>query len=131
MAEPITTTTTGAVAAVGIMALLIGWMGSVGADVMMVVLASIAGTFVAISGMKERCWKVVSSMLVVGIIISFVLAWSVAGIVSAYFPQTSGPYLPSTIALLLSFSSNRLPKILNALMDKAESKAGLESSLND
>lgn len=122
MAEPISTTS--ATVVVGVMALLIGWVGEVGADVMMVVLASIAGTFVALSGMRERCWRLATSMVVIGITLSFVLAWSLAGLVSSYVPQLSGPYLPSTIALLISFSSNRLSKILTALIDKAESKLG-------
>jgi hypothetical protein len=125
MAEPVTTAATGVAVSVGIMALLIGWVGEVGADVMMVTLASISGTLVALSGITNPCWKSWAAMLFVGILLSLVLAWSLAGLVTSYVPALSGDYLPSIIALLISFGSNRIPKILNAALDKAEEKAGL------
>jgi hypothetical protein len=127
MAEPITTSSaTGAAMSVGLMALLVGWIGQVGADVMMVVLASFAGTAIALSSNESNTVKEAVKLLTIGLIISLAVAWSVASFVAAHIPSLDSAYLPSTIALMISFGSNRIAKWLNALLDKAEEKAGIK-----
>lgn len=127
MAEPVTTTATGAGATVGIMALLIGWLGAVGADVMMVVLASFAGTMVALSSIKEASWKKSITMVTVGILVSLVSAWSIAGLAVSYAPSLAGPYLPGIIAMMIGYSTDRLPQLLGFAWAKIESKVGVNN----
>ena len=52
MAEPVSTTATVAVS-FGLTALLTGWVGEVGAEVMMVILSAIAGSITSLSSKKK------------------------------------------------------------------------------
>lgn len=122
MAEPTTTT---AAIPVGFMALLMGALGPVAADVMLVVISAMAGCFIALSAMSTRTLSQSVGFLMLGIVVSLVLAWALTGLVTGWVPSLSGPYLPSIIALFIGFLSNRLPGIFNAIMRKVEGKAGI------
>ena len=125
MPEPISTTTGGVAASVGLMALLIGAFGPIAADVMMVVISALAGCFIALSALKGKTISQSIGFIVLGVSVSLVLSWALSSILVSWMPGMDGPYTPSVIAMLIGFSSNRLPKIFNALVDKAESKAGI------
>lgn len=125
MAEP-TISSVAAGGSVGIMALLIGAVGPVAADVMMVVVSAIAGCFIALSSINERSvWRSIGFVLS-GVTASLVFAWSLAGVLSEVVPALSGPYVPSIIAMFTGFLSNRLPEIFNAVFEKLLQKLGVK-----
>lgn len=110
----------------GFMALMIGYLGSVGADVMMVILAALSGCVISLSGeTKTSAWAAVR-FLVISVTVSLVLAWVLADALVSYVPAANSPYAPSMIAMLIGFLANRLPQILNAIVGKISDKAGLE-----
>jgi hypothetical protein len=123
MAEPLSTSS--AAATTGLMALLIGWLGPVGGDVMMVFLSSICGCFIAISGLRTTFLQALG-LLGLGSFMSLLTSWAIASFAASQMPALSGPYLPSMIAILIGFSSNRLPKILKALTERVENKVGVK-----
>jgi hypothetical protein len=128
MPEPISTTGANTAAvSMGLIALLTGWLGQIGADVMLVILASIAGTSIALLNAPNHDSKKAVTMLVVGIIVSFSFAWFIASLLSDSVPVSSQVYLPSTIAFVLSFGSNRISEILNLVIDKLTEKLGVKS----
>lgn len=123
MAEPISTTTTGAVS-VGFLALLIGAFGPVAADVMLVVISALAGCFIALSGAKNQTALQSIGFVVIGVVVSLVLSWGAMSLVVSVIPQLNSPYTPSMIAMSIGFLSNQLPSIFSALAAKMKSKFG-------
>jgi hypothetical protein len=124
MAEPISTTTTGA-ASVGFLALLIGAFGPVAADVMLVVISALAGCFIALSSTKNQSVLQSIGFVVIGVTVSLVLSWGAMNLVVSVIPQLNSPYTPSMIAMSIGFLSNQLPSIFGALASKIKAKFGL------
>ena len=108
------------------MALMIGYLGHVGADVMMVILAALSGCVISLSGKTKTSAWVAVRFLVISVTVSLVLAWVLADALVSYVPAANSPYAPSMIAMLIGFLANRLPQILNAIVGKISAKAGLE-----
>ena len=125
--EPTTTAAGGyASTSAGFMALMIGYLGNVGADVMLVILAALSGCVISLSGeTKTSTWEAIKFLLI-SITVSLILAWVLADVLVNYFPAANSPYTPSMIAMLIGFLANRLPQILNAIVNKLGSKAGIE-----
>jgi hypothetical protein len=125
MAEPtISSVTVGG--SVGIMALLIGSVGPVAADVMMVVISAIAGCYIALSSMQAQTLLRSLGFVLTGVAASLVFAWALAGFLTGMFPSLGGPYLPSIIAMFTGFLTNRLPEIFNTVFDKLLTTVGLK-----
>lgn len=124
MAEPISTTATGA-ASVGFLALLIGAIGPVAADVMLVVISALAGCFIAMSGMKGQTVLQSIGFVVIGVIVALVLSWAVTGIVTSLVPGLNSAYTPALIAMGIGFMANQLPGLFAAIAAKLKGKAGL------
>jgi hypothetical protein len=125
--DPTTTAAGGyASTSAGFMALMIGYLGNVGADVMLVILAALSGCVISLSGeTKTSTWEAIKFLLI-SITVSLILAWVLADVLVSYFPAANSPYTPSMIAMLIGFLANRLPQILNAIVNKLGSKAGIE-----
>lgn len=124
MAEPISTTTTGA-ASMGFLALLIGAFGPVAADVMLVVISALAGCFIALSSTKNQSVLQSIGFIFIGVTVSLVLSWGTMNLVVSIIPQLNTPYTPSLIAMSIGFMSNQLPALFGALAAKAKAKLGL------
>ena len=124
MAEPISTTTTGA-ASVGFLALLIASYFPVAADVMLVVISALAGCFIALSSTKNQSVLQSIGFVVIGVTVSLVLSWGAMNLVVSVIPQLNSPYTPSMIAMSIGFLSNQLPSIFGALAAKIKAKFGL------
>lgn len=121
--EPLTTTTAGAVtASVGLMALLIGMFGPVGADVMLVIISAIAGCSIALSANKGKTLRQAVSFLLTGLFVGLSLAWAISSLLANFFPVLSGPYTPSIIAFCLGFGNDRIAELLNKVLNRAERK---------
>lgn len=118
MAEPTSSSAAIAAGSVGLMALLIGAVGPVAADVMMVIISALAGCFVALSSVKDHTIKGDIWFTLKGVILALVLAWSLAGVVSSMFPILAGPYCPSVIAMFIGFINNRMGDIMNSVLDR-------------
>lgn len=116
MVEPVITTTTSGTVSVGLTAILIGWFGAVGADVMMVVLSAITGSSIALTG-QMKSFKDSISFVLKGVFLALVLSWSGSALLTVYFPSLSSPYLPSLTAFSLGFLADRLSYILNRLVN--------------
>lgn len=130
MAEPVSSTAT-AGAAVGIMALLVGWLGNAGADVMMVILGALSGCFIALSGAPPQSIPEALRFLTASVLVSMVCAWSIAGVVANFAPMWQGPYLPSLIGFGIGFASKRMYRVLDLLLDKGENAIGIKEKGND
>jgi hypothetical protein len=111
-----------AIGAVGLGALLVGAIGPVGADVMLVVISALAGGSVALAGDKTKKWGEVIKFLIIGLIVALVLSWALTGLVVSYIPALSGPYTPSVIAMCIGFLADRLPRIFNGIFNLVISK---------
>ncbi len=127
--EPTTTASAGvihAASSVGFMALLIGLLGEVGADVVMVMLASSVGCIIALSGTNTTSFLSAVKYMVISVIASSVLAWALTGLLTSYIPSLSSQYTPSLIAMFIGFTSDRLPKIFNKIVSYFEAKIDKE-----
>jgi hypothetical protein len=124
MAEPISTTATGAVS-VGFLALLIGAVGPVAADVMLVVISALAGCFIALSGAKNQSIIQSIGFVFIGVVVSLVLSWGTMNLIVSIIPQLNTPYTPSIIAMGIGFMSNQLPALFGALAAKFKAKIGV------
>ena len=124
MAEPISTTATGA-ASVGFLALLIGAIGPVAADVMLVVISALAGCFIALSGKPGQTLMQSIGFVVIGVIVALVLSWAVTSLVTSMVPGLDSAYTPALIAMFIGFMGNQLPSIFSAIVAKVKGKAGL------
>ena len=122
--EPTTTTAAGGYASssAGFMALMIGYLGNVGADVMLVILAALSGCVISLSGeTKTSAWEAIKFLLI-SVVVSLILAWVLADVLVGYWPAANTPYAPSMIAMLIGFLANRLPQILNTVVSQLSSK---------
>jgi predicted neutral ceramidase superfamily lipid hydrolase len=124
MAEPISTTATGAVS-VGFLALLIGAVGPVAADVMLVVISALAGCFIALSSAKNQSLIQSIGFVFIGVVVSLVLSWGTMNLIVSIIPQLNTPYTPSIIAMGIGFMSNQLPALFGALAAKFKAKIGV------
>ncbi len=124
MAEPISTTATGAVS-VGFLALLIGAIGPVAADVMLVVISALAGCFIALSSMAGQTVLKSIGFIVIGVTVALVLSWAATGIVTSLVPGLNSAYTPALVAMGIGFMANQLPAIFAAMVAKIKGKAGL------
>lgn len=121
MAEPITTGATAGAASMGLATLLVGLLGQVGADIMMVILASIAGCSIALTG-QNKSYKASIFYIIKGILISVVLAWSLSALLVQYFQNLNTPHLPSIIAFILGFSVDKIKEIAENIINKLLNK---------
>ena len=117
MAEPVITT--GAIGtattssfSVGLATIFVGWFGSAGAEVMMIILAAIAGCSIGLAGQNKTYGESII-FIVRGILVSVVLAQVISIVTVSYIPSLQSPYLPSLVAFVLGFSVDRLPALLN------------------
>ena len=124
MAEPISTTATGAVS-VGFLALLIGAVGPIAADVMLVVISALAGCFIALSSAKNQSIIQSIGFVFIGVVVSLVLSWGTMNLIVSIIPQLNTPYTPSIIAMGIGFMSNQLPALFGALAAKFKAKIGV------
>lgn len=122
MAEPISTGATAyAATSTGLAALMVGLIGQVGTDVMMVVLAAIAGCSIALTGQNKN-YKDSMFYIIKGILLSIVLAWSVSSAITSYEPQLGTPHLPSTVAFIIGCSVDKIKSIIEQIINKLVSK---------
>lgn len=121
MPEPVITTT-GAIGtasastfSVGLTTLFIGWFGSAGAEVMMLILAAIAGCSIGLSGQNKNY---VESILFIirGILLSVVLAKALSFTIVTWYPSVDSPFLPTVIAFLLGFSVDSIPMYIRGTL---------------
>ncbi len=125
--EPATTAAGGyASTSAGFMALMIGYLGNVGADVMMVILAALSGCIISLSGEYKTSALNAIKFLIISVTVSLILAWVLADVLVGYIPAANSPYAPSMIALLIGFLANRLPQIMSTIVNKISVKSGVE-----
>lgn len=120
MTEPITTTAAShAAVQVGLAALLVGAFGQVGADVMMVALAALAGCFISLANDKPPRQTFAALFFIVkGITISLVLAWAVSSVASKIIPALDTPYAPAIVAFCIGFLGDSLGASVNKVLQK-------------
>ena len=99
------------VISVGLSTLFIGWFGQAGAEVMMIILAAIAGCSVGLSGQNKNY---VDSIIFVirGVLVSVVLAKAISFGMVQMVPSLDSQFLPSVVAFLLGFSVDQLPEYI-------------------
>lgn len=121
--EPTTSTGT-VVASVGLAGLLTAAFGNIAADVMMVVLASVAGSVINMSG--KRTHTHLESLMFLGgaILTSLVLAWALASLLASISPSMASPYTPTIISFLIGANAKRLKKIAESATARLEQKFG-------
>lgn len=121
MPEPVMTTT-GAIGtasastfSVGLVTLFVGWFGSAGAEVMMLILSAIAGCSIGLSGQNKNY---VESILFIirGILLSVVLAKALSFTIVTWYPSVDSPFLPTVIAFLLGFSVDSIPMYIRGTL---------------
>ena len=121
MPEPVITTT-GAIGtasastfSVGLVTLFVGWFGSAGAEVMMLILSAIAGCSIGLSGQNKNY---VESILFIlrGILLSVVLAKALSFTIVTWYPSVDSPFLPTVIAFLLGFSVDSIPMYIRGTL---------------
>lgn len=121
MPEPVITTT-GAIGtasastfSVGLVTLFVGWFGSAGAEVMMLILSAIAGCSIGLSGQNKN--YVESILFIVrGILLSVVLAKALSFTIITWYPSVDSPFLPTVIAFLLGFSVDSIPMYIRGTL---------------
>jgi phosphatidylserine synthase len=129
MSDPIATPSVAAASiSTGFLALLIGQLGQVGADVMMVVLASLAGCFLAVSGIQEKSIYKISMRILLSLLLALIFSWALTSILSTVMPFLNSPYTASMVSLMIGYAtgSNRIGSIINGAITKVEQKAGIE-----
>lgn len=121
MPEPVITTT-GAIGtasastfSVGLVTLFVGWFGSAGAEVMMLILSAIAGCSIGLSGQNKNY---IESILFIirGILLSVVLAKALSFTIVTWYPSVDSPFLPTVIAFLLGFSVDSIPMYIRGTL---------------
>lgn len=118
--EPISGTATAAVS-FGLTTLLAGWLGQVGADVMMVVLSAIAGSMMALTE-KKKTFLESLKFIFLGVLVAAVLAWAISSMIASQYPSLSSPYLPTIVAFILGFTVDKFPSLLDLFLQKIFSK---------
>lgn len=107
--------TTTSVISVGLTTLFIGWFGSAGAEVMMLILSAIAGCSIGLSGQNKNY---IESILFIirGILLSVVLAKALSFTIVTWYPSVDSPFLPTVIAFLLGFSVDNIPMYIRGTL---------------
>jgi hypothetical protein len=129
MSDPIATPAAGAAAvSTGFLALLIGQFGEIGADVMMVILAALAGCFVALSSIHEKSTTRIAMRLSMSLLLSLIFSWAATSALSTVIPFLHTPYTASMVALLIGYAtgSDRISKIVGGALSKVEEKTGIK-----
>lgn len=121
MAEPVSTTTATVAVSFGLTALLTGWIGEVGAEVMMVVLSAIAGSITSLSSKKKTLIESFKFVFL-GVLVATVLAWAISSMLVNQYPSFASPYLPTVVAFMLGFTVDKFPIILEKISEKIISK---------
>ena len=117
--EPTTPLATTA-ASVGLTALLAGAVGQVAADVMMVFLASMAGTFIAISAAHSSTARERIGFFLGATGTALTLSWAIAALVSSMHPALASAYTPTIIAFAIGTQSQRLGVIANKITGRVD-----------
>lgn len=107
----IESTTASTVATVGLAALLAAAVGDVAADVMMVVLASIAGVVIALSGQKSTPPGQAVKFFLGAALTSLVLAWSVSSILAKAYSGFESAYTPTILAFMVGTQAANLHEL--------------------
>jgi hypothetical protein len=107
-----------AIAVVGITALLAGAIGQVAADVMMVIMASIAGCVITLSGNNETRLKQALLFFIGALLTSLVLAWSLTAVLGAFYPPLNSSYTPTIIAFVIGSQATRLHVIADRFTNR-------------
>ena len=122
MPEPVITSsaaisvTASSTFSVGLATLFVGWFGSAGAEVMMIVLAAVTGCSIGLSDKKATYLESIM-FTIKGVLVSVVLAQIISMVTIHYIPILNSPYLPSVVAFSLGFSVDKLPGIMNGLLN--------------
>ena len=115
-AGAITTTTATSTFSVGLATLFVGWFGSAGAEVMMIILAAVTGCSIGLSEYKKNYLESIV-FTIKGVLVAVVLAHIFSMILAHYIPILNSPYLPSVVAFILGFSVDKLPTIMNGILN--------------
>ena len=126
-AGAITTTTATSTFSVGLATLFVGWFGSAGAEVMMIILAAVTGCSIGLSEYKKTYWESIV-FTIKGVLVSVVLAQVFSMILAHHIAILNSPYLPSVVAFILGFSVDKLPAIMNGILNTIVS--AITSALN-
>ena len=122
MPEPVITSsaaisvTASSTFSVGLATLFVGWFGSAGAEVMMIILAAVTGCSIGLSDKKTTYLESIM-FTIKGVLVSVVLAQIISMATIHYIPILNSPYLPSVVAFILGFSVDKLPGIMNGLLN--------------
>lgn len=122
MIEPTTPAAATAAASVGLAALLAGAVGQVAADVMMVFLAAIAGTVIALSGGRSTGAMESVKFLFMATATALSLSWAIAAMISGLHPALGSAYTPTIISFLIGTQSMRLGVIAAKVTGRIEEK---------
>lgn len=114
MAEPISTTTAGvASGSLGLLALLIGWFGPAGAEVAMVAVSAASGSVFALGGIENKDGLHAVKFVISAVMFSLAASWGLAKFAIWYFGDVvDGPYLPSTVALVIGMGFDKWPHLI-------------------
>lgn len=118
MADPvITPTATAAAVSFGLTALLTGWIGQVGAEVMIVIIAAIAGGMVSLSSRKTSFWESLR-FISMGVFVAAALAWAISSAIVSKYPEFASPYLPTMVAFVIGAIVDKFPLLFSIIIDK-------------
>ena len=118
--EPVSGAATAAVS-FGLTTLLAGWLGQVGAEVMMVILSAIAGSMMALTEKKKTFFESLK-FIFLGVLVAGVLAWAISSMITNMYPTLSSPYLPTIVAFVLGFIVDKFPILLDSILQKIFNK---------
>lgn len=118
--EPVSGTAT-AVVSFGITTLLAGWLGQVGAEVMMVILSAITGSMMALTE-KNKTFFESLKFIFLGVLVAGVLSWAISSMLVNHYPSLSSPYLPTIVAFVLGFIVDKFPIMLGTALQKIFNK---------
>ena len=118
--EPVSGAATAAVS-FGLTTLLAGWLGQVGAEVMMVILSASAGSMMALTEKKKTFFESLK-FIFLGVLVAGVLAWAISSMITNMYPTLSSPYLPTIVAFVLGFIVDKFPILLDSILQKIFNK---------
>ena len=117
MADRIITPTATAAVSFGLTALLAGWLGQVGAEVMIVFIAAIAGGMVSLSKKRLDFWGSIR-FISFGVIVAASLSWAISSAIVSKYPELASPYLPTIVSFLLGAFWDKLPLLFDIVVSK-------------
>lgn len=117
MAEPLSTTST-AVAAVGLSTILVGWLGPVAAEFTMIILAALSGCAVALSRVESPLtfWAALRYVLL-RVCVAVTMSSVFASIIGSIFPSTNTPYSSAGAAFVIGIGLDRLQSTVFGILD--------------